>query len=286
MKAVPFTVPHLTKEAFRYQVDHLPHFYDKLHQHSEVQIMLIIQGEGTLIAGDYVGRFGPGYVYLIGSGQPHVFRCDATYYQSDKPKAHAVSVYFDEKYAGEEFWQLEEMKDIRHFLFNAGKGYKLVGPDRDEAEKILIGLNKQYGLEKFIRFLLLLKIFASSKNTIDLGFAGNRKTYSPTEEKRMNDILQYTFQNSHRKISLNEIAGIANLSSEAFCRYFKIRTRKTYTDFVNEVRISNACKLLISGGLAIEQVAYEAGFNNMSNFNRTFKRITGKTPSHYLRSSP
>ena len=282
MKVVPFTVPHISREAFRIQEDRLPHFYDKLHQHPETQIMLILSGEGTLIAGDYVGRFEPGEVYLIGSGQPHVFRSDETYYQSGEQRVHAISIYFSEGYAGKEFWQLEEMKDTRSFLEKSGKGLKITGEDQKDVRESLIKLRKQKGLEKLISFLSILKIFASSNNLVTLGIAAVNKSYSSTEEKRMNDILQFTFRESHRKISIHEVAQVANLSKEALWRYFKSRTQKTFTNFLNEVRISNACKLLITRKLSIEQVCYQSGFNNLSNFNRIFKKITGKTPSTYM----
>ncbi len=282
MRVIPFTVPHLSREAFRVQEDLLPGFYNKLHQHPETQIMLILKSEGTLIAGDYVGRFEAGDVYLIGSGQPHVFRNDDLYYQSEKPGAHALSVYFSEAYAGKEFWQLEEMKEIRQFLEQSGRGFKLTGKTQAEIRRHLLDLRKLKGLEKLISFLNVLKIFANSGELIPLSVVPFTKNYSATEEKRMNDILQFTFSQSYRKISIHEVAQVANLSNEAFCRYFKSRTQKTYSNFLNEVRVSNACKRLIARQQSVEQVCYESGFNNLSNFNRIFKKITGKTPSNYI----
>ena len=103
------------------------------------------------------------------------------------------------------------------------------------------------------------------------------------EGKRMNEILNFTFKEGNRKIYLREVAEIANLSTEAFCRYFKLHTLKTYTTFLNEVRVSNACKLLLNPGVSIQEVCYQSGFQNISNFNRIFKRITGKAPSNYLK---
>jgi AraC-like DNA-binding protein len=96
--------------------------------------------------------------------------------------------------------------------------------------------------------------------------------------------LQFTLQQSNRKIKISEAAEIANLSPEAFCRYFKLRTGKTFTNFLNEVRISNACKMLIENQKSIQEIGYETGFNNLSHFNRTFKKVTGKTPSRYVNS--
>jgi len=97
MRVVAFNVPQVKNEAFRLQLDRGKHFYDQLHQHSEIQIMWIEEGEGTLIAGDYIGRFGPNDLFVLGSGQPHVFRSDKTYFEAkSKLKSRAISIYFNE----------------------------------------------------------------------------------------------------------------------------------------------------------------------------------------------
>lgn len=281
MKVIPFQVPKTGQEAFRLQVDVLPYFYDRLHQHSEIQIMLIEKGEGTLIAGDYVGRFNAGDVYVIGSGQPHVFRSDESYYHSrNKKNVQATALYFDEHYAGENFWQLQELKDIRQFLGKVGT-IRVEGKTLKEVASLIHQVTQSQKVMKLILFLQLLHVLAQSKNLKRLSVAPVQNL-AQEEDKRMNDVLQFTFKQSNRKIKISEVASMANLSSEAFCRYFKIRTRKTYTNFLNEVRISHACKRLIEGEPNIQSVCYEVGFQNLSHFNRQFKKVTGKTPSKYL----
>jgi AraC-like DNA-binding protein len=281
MKVIPFQVPKTGQEAFRLQVDVLPYFYDRLHQHSETQIMLIEKGEGTLIAGDYVGRFNAGDVYVIGSGQPHVFRSDESYYHTrSKKNVQATAIYFDEHYAGEKFWQLQELKDIRNFLSKVGT-MRVEGKTQTEVVSLVQQIKQAQKAIKLILFLQLLHVLAQSKNLKRLSVAPVQNL-TQEEDKRMNDVLQFTFKQSNRKIKISEVASVANLSSEAFCRYFKIRTRKTYTNFLNEVRISHACKRLIEGEPNIQSVCYEVGFQNLSHFNRQFKKVTGKTPSKYL----
>lgn len=285
MKAIPFSVPKTNREAFRLQVDVLPHLYDKLHLHPETQIMWIEKGEGTLIAGDYVGRFTSGDLFLIGSGQPHVFRNDEKYYRSrSKINTIATSIYFDEKYAGESFWQLEELKEIKQFLSKAGVGIRIEADTKVKASKLIEELKSSHKVNKLIIFLELLNELATSKNVKTLSVSPVKTTQQFNEDKRMNDILNFTFRQSHRRIMIDEVASIANLSAEAFCRYFKTRTRKTYTNFLNEVRISNACKMLIEGTESIQTICYDSGFQNLSHFNRTFKRVTGKTPRSYMKN--
>jgi len=284
MKVVAFKVPNIKKEAFRIQEDKGAHFYDQLHQHPEIQIMLILQGEGTLIAGDYVGRFEPNDLYVIGSGQPHVFRSDKNYFSpKSKLKVRAISIYFNENYLGESFWQLEEMKLVRKFSLKASRGLQVIGKSKAEITDEILKLKKIQGIEKLILFLSILKKFSEVKSTKQLAVSSGLNGFNPNESKRMNAILSFTFRESHRKIYIQEAADLANLSVEAFCRYFKLHTQKTYTSFLNEIRITNACQMLMSKDYTIQNVCYQSGFNNISNFNRIFKKMTGKSPSTYVK---
>ena len=283
MKVIPFSIPKTSREAFRIQVDVLPYFYDKLHQHPETQIMFIEKGEGTLIAGDYVGRFSAGSLFLIGSSQPHVFRNDDIYYKpKSKLRVNATSLYFDERYAGENFWQLDELQKVYKFLLQSGVGYRIQGKTHSLLAPLIREMILLKGVSKLIHFLHLLKALSESKDLIPLSVAQVHSNLTVNEGKRMNDILQFTFSQSNRKIKIEEVAAVANLSAEAFCRYFKVRTRKTYTNFLNEVRISNACKMLIEKRKNIQEICYDVGFSNLSHFNRTFKKVTGKIPKGYL----
>lgn len=282
MIVVPFRVPQTQSQIFRLQKDTLRYFYDKLHQHSELQIMLIEQGEGTVIAGNFVGRFEPGDVFILGSRQPHVFRSDKVYYnRNQKQNCMSTSLYFNEAYFGDRFWNADEMKSVRLFYQRAQRGFKITGKSKSELAQHIKGISSLTDIERLTGFLTLLQKLTKTK-----GLRPLNKQPSPelaVESKRMNDILQFTFKESHRKIYISEVAEVAHLSPEAFCRYFKLRTRKTYTNFLSEVRVSNACKLLADRDKKIEQVCFETGFQNTSNFNRIFKKSTGLTPSRYAK---
>lgn len=283
MKVVPFQVPHTTKEAFRIQLDRMPHFYDKLHQHNEIQIMWIEKSEGTLIAGDYVGRFGPGDLYIIGSHQAHVFKNDPAYFSTESNlTASSLSIFFGEKYFGGEFWQLEEMEDARNFVEKASRGFKMLGTEKENLITLLKIVVGQKGIDKLITFFSIIKLLLEATKFETLSVMASMENYGSSEGKRMDDILQFTLRESYRKVYIDEVAKVAHLTEEAFCRYFKIRTGKTYTNFLNEVRVSQACKLLIDKDLSIQDICYQSGFTNLSNFNRAFKKVTGKTPSKYL----
>jgi AraC-like DNA-binding protein len=275
MKIVPFKIPKNTSEAFKVQVDDVPHLYNHLHQHPEMQLTVIKQSHGTLIAGDYVGPFNAGDVFVIGPNQPHVFRNDKIYFKK-KSRAIAISIFFDETTIHPSFWLLPEMKPLQNFLRNSTGGYKIGGEKKRLIGEMMGKLTTADGINKLVLFLEILKQLAAKKNIESLSrqiIQRNIKTY---DGKRLNKVLEFTFKEYHRTIKLQEVAAIANLSTEAFCKYFKTRTRKTYISFLNEIRINNACKLLTEA-----DIGYETGFSNLSNFNRIFKKIKKVSPSHY-----
>src|SRR6478609_2004179 len=123
MKILPFKIPKTTQESFRVQEDHVPHFYDHLHQHPETQLTLILSSEGKVIAGDYIGTFKPGDAFLIGPNLPHVFRNDAKYYDPENPgRAHMVSVFFEWQSLGEKFLLMPELKSLMDFIHMSERG--------------------------------------------------------------------------------------------------------------------------------------------------------------------
>ena len=198
-KVVSFNVPQTEHEVVRVQVDEVPHFYDQLHQHPEIQIMLIKAGEGTLIAGDYVGRFQAGDVFAIGSGQPHVFRCDQSFYKDNASiGAKSISLYFSEKYFGKELWGSNELAGVREFAHACRQGFQLSGAALKESAICVEQLSRCSGLEKLIGFFSLLKLLAKTKNKKNLALQSSRLLVR--EEGRMKSIVEFTFRESYRKI--------------------------------------------------------------------------------------
>lgn len=285
MKIVPFQIPRTTGEALRVQVDEVPYFYDNLHQHHEIQITLVERSTGVLVAGDHLGNFEPGEVYVFGSDLPHVFRNDRRYYEAQPPEsARSTSVYFDERYLGEALWNAQEWETVRQLVSRAAGGLRVDGPTRRVAARLLQQLVEQQGLARLLTFLELLHELVRSSSLRLLSVSGLPELRDDRgENRRMNDILAFTFRESHRPIRLDEVARVANLTPEAFCRYFKLRTRKTYLTFLSEIRISQACQLLITTDLPVADVSTRVGFTNLSNFNRVFARTTGRTPTQYAR---
>lgn len=279
MKIVPFKIPKNTPEAFRVQVDDMPYLYNHLHQHPEVQLTLIKESYGTLIAGDYVGHFHPGDIFVIGSNQPHVFRNDEKFFRK-KSRAVAITLFFDETTLGQGFWQLQEVKPLQQFLKNSSGGFRITGKKKKLlAEKINALVSKE-GIEKLISFLQIMKELCSRKELMPLSKPVIQRSIKTYDGNRLNKVLEFTFKEFHRTITLKEVSSLANLTPEAFCKYFKTRTRKTYINFLNEIRINHACRLLAEDK-SISDVCYDSGFTNLSNFNRVFKKIRKVSPREW-----
>ncbi len=285
MKIIPFQIPKSGSESFKIQKDELPYFYDKLHQHPEIQITLILKGEGTLIAGNSINHFKTGSLYVIGSNVPHVFRSDNRFYQQDQENGcEGISLYFESNFGGSSFINLPEMNQIRTFYLQPGFAYSIEGNSRFIVSEELVEIERSTGFDRLIHFLQILYFISQSVDLKSLSIAREYKNYNEKEGKRMNDVLQFTFKESNRQISIEEVAEIAHLTPEAFCRFFKLRTRKTYINFLNEVRVNNACKLLINKEESISEICFKTGFNNLSNFNRIFKKLTNHSPGQYRKT--
>ncbi|MBL6445140.1 helix-turn-helix domain-containing protein [Fulvivirga sp. 29W222] len=278
MKVLPFKVSKTINSSFLIQVDDQPYFYDILHKHPELQLTTILESDGTVLIDDYVGNFKAGDVFLINSNVPHVFKNDKKYYtESEDLRALGISIFFEETLFGEKFFKLPETQLVGQFL-SKRQSLKL---NRNTAELLIpkiTRLQSLNNLSKVIEMLSILEILASAEDSISLTSEVTHD-YTELQAKRLNDIYQFTMNEFHREITLEEVADVSNMTVPSFCRYFKKRTRKTYIEFLTEMRVSYACKLLQKEDLSITGVCHLSGFNNLSNFNRKFKKITGYTPT-------
>ena len=286
MKILPFKIPKTSNQSFWLQIDHEPHFYNYLHQHPEIQITLIIESEGKVIIGDYVGEFRPGYIYVIGPDIPHVFLNDPKYYkEGNTGMAHSISIFFESKLFGRSFLELPEMKAVNEFLKNSEQGILYGSAVYSNLEKLIRRLFKTPQEDRFFALLTLLNKLSLGRECKLLANKGKTSNFSEMEGKRLDAIYRFTLSEYHRKISLEEVADIANFTVNSFCRYFKKRTRKSYISFLTEVRINQACKLLVQNELSVSDISENVGFLNLSNFNRLFKKMIGVSPTEFRRKN-
>ena len=279
MKALSFKIPKLEEESLKLQEDKLNHFYDLFHFHPEFQITLILKGEGNFTIGESTGRFEKGNMFIIGSNVPHVFRSAGEFYENPKLVSHSLSIFFKEDSFGRDFFNLPETKHIGQMFSEFNRGIKLSSDKK--ITKYFLNVFEFEGFERIKKFLDLMNEICSCSAIEFLSLEKEIIKTTEQSDKRLNEVFNFVLDNYKSEIKLKTISGIANLSEPAFCRYFKKRTRKTFFDFLNELRISEACKLLLNKDISISEAAFEVGFNNISNFNRKFKSILGVTPTEY-----
>ncbi len=276
MQVLPFQIPKPTNDGLIYQEDHEYSFYDQLHEHKEIQLSYILEGAGTLIVGDSISQYKKGDFLAIDGHLPHLFKSD----KNQNIKSHMLTLFFTKDSFGTSFFDLEEVSQTQQFFKSIGNGFRVLS-NKQSLEGYFLSLKKQTKLERFITFLQIMKLLATAKKQ-PLSSYIYEKNYSDKEGKRMQLVLSYTMNHFTRNISLTEISDIANMTKNAFCKYFKKRTNKTYIQFLNELRIESASKLLLNQKeLSVSEIAYRSGFGNVSNFNRQFKALKNKTPSFY-----
>ncbi|MBQ4820902.1 AraC family transcriptional regulator [Aquimarina sp. MMG016] len=276
MKALPFKIPKTTATTLIIQEDRGDFFYDKLHQHEEIQISLIVSGEGSLIVGDSITNYKADDILIFGSHVPHVLKSN---YSSSE--SYMISMFFTEQSFGEEFFDLSEFEDLTNFFRNISYGVKVISQKDELKEQILAIKEEEHKLDRFITFLKILKLFCQI-DVKTISESVPKKNYTDNEGKRMANVFQLVINDFHRDITLNEASSIANMTPNAFCRYFKQRTNKTFFQFLTEVRIENSCQMISKElDISISEASFSSGFRNLSNFNRKFKMIKGITPSEF-----
>lgn len=276
MKALPFKIPKQENEALVYQEDHEKFFYDKLHQHEEIQISYIMEGSGSLIVGDTINHYEKNNILIIGEHIPHVFRSDV----GVTSKSIMYTLFFTKMSFGKDFFEIPDLKHTQDFFKEAEYGMKILS-NQEKIFNFFDALKHQTKIERIASLLIILNIIIYSEK-IALSSFVYRKRYSDGDGKRMSAVFEYAMKHFDEPIYLDTIAEKANMSKNAFCRYFKNRTNKTFFQFLIEMRIENACKLLYKNKeLSISVISESSGFNNITNFNRKFKELKGVTPSKY-----
>lgn len=282
-KVIAFQIPKSQKEFIRFQQDRGSFFYDKLHQHPQLQLTVILAGRGQFLSGDYMGRFEPGDVFFLGENVPHVFRSDEEYFEENSGLEIAGdTLFFDFQAMGNSFWEVEDLAALRKFHAMKGACYQLQGATLTKIKQLFEEVQGASGLFRFQKGMeMLAELEAGIGELVALNQTEGLIGLKEKDGSRMDQILRFILENKSRAFSLDEVAGVAHMSKEAFCRFFKLRTRKTFTQYVNQLRISDAQKLLQETEWNISEIAFKVGYENLSHFNRNFKSIVGKTPMEF-----
>lgn len=283
MKVLQFAVPVAATQTIMVQEDLMPHFYPHLHKHEEAQLIWIKAGTGTLLINNDMHLFKGGDVFFIGASQPHLFKSDSAYFKEDTAlKIEALSIFFNPEGKIASVFNLPEMQAVKQLL-NEKVAFKVSDKYQEKIADQILGIKNAEPGYAFIKFLELWLVLLTVSNELE-NLTVIQHYATDTDALRINSVLHFLMTNYERPVSLAEVASYANMTPQAFCRYFKKHTRQTFTTYINNLRINEVCSKLIRGEYPnISTAVYESGFTNITSFNRVFKQIKGKNPKSYLK---
>lgn len=250
------------------------------HSHPEYEIILILESTGRRIVGDSITEFSAVDLCMFGENLPHTFYTKGL---SDNEAIKQVVIQFHENFLGPGFFDRKPFKKIKELFQLSSRGIVFSGQTRIDLSQRIQALTSKGLTETIIDLLDILHLLSLSNDYTLLASPAFIQNLNNDESSRMSNVYEYIFENFKRDPTLDEVASIAHLSPSAFCRYFKKLTRKTLSEFMIDLRIGYACKLLQGHNMGISQVSIESGFNNVSYFNRKFKALKGVTPMEYQR---
>lgn len=250
-----------------------PIFETNWHKHEEFELILISEGHGTAMIGDYIGEFKPGDIYFIAGNLPHWFKK-----QHNKLTGCAEVLHFKPEIFGSDFLRLPELKKLQQLLIR-NDGIQIEPTLKQEMSAIIYEMQT---LKGFNRILLLLNCLhkistTSCYKTLTQNFASNNNNINPVIEK----IIDFSFKRYLTPVTLEQVADVAAMSIPTFCRFFKKNIKKTYFEFIQDLRISHACKLLTGSNKPVMEICYESGYNSWAHFSKQFKHVKKMTPSQY-----
>ncbi|AJE21426.1 AraC family transcriptional regulator [Azotobacter chroococcum] len=269
------------QHSFRWYEHDYPYPLARWNHHPEFEIHLIRQGNGKLLAGDYIGHFGPGHVALMGPGLPHDWISDLA--PEQRIQGRDVVLQFD----GEALLRLREtlpeLGELQSLFSRARQGIEFSGETACTAARLLEAIGQTVGLKRLVLFLSLLETLAQAGADESRILASPQ--YAPMLDnltsERMNRIFDYILGNLAGEIRMSTIAQRLQMSEPAFSRFFKRTTGHTFVELIRKLRIQRACRLLLQSQQSIAETCLEVGYSNLSNFNRHFRHEMHTTPSDY-----
>ena len=252
------------------------------HHHPEYELVYIENGSGVRIVGDNIDEFKKNDLVFLGSSLPHVWRCDNAYNNYDGTfNGKGYVIQFLEDFIGESFWKLPENRGLMSFFSHASRGCKFFGLTKNRLIEIMIAMESMKPVERFYALFSIYEILATTKEYSFICSPAYHNTHVLTESDPLRDVVEYLLQNFKKDIKLKDVLDIANMSNTRFFLAFKKAYRMPFKSYLLKLRIGYACRLLANPNRNVSQIAYESGFENLSNFNRHFKAIKHCTPTSY-----
>jgi AraC-like DNA-binding protein len=262
------------------------YFSSEFHFHEECQLAYIIKGSGKRIVGDSVEHFDENELVFIGSNLPHVwYNTERKYVTHKKIQSASLSLFISPGRFLEHLRDFGDVEMIKKLFLKSQRGMFITGETKSKLVSLLKkAAGENNSIEHIITLFRIIHLLSTTEEFVLLAKSNYTNYFQYRENKRMNNVYEFLMNNFKKEISLSEVAGIAAMNPNAFCRFFKSRAQKSLTRFINEIRIGHACKLLAYKDESITQIAYECGYNNISNFNHFFKLIKKTSPRQYRKS--
>jgi len=245
------------------------------HRHPEIELIFFKKGSGTAFIGDHLGEFNEGDIFIIGPNIAHTFQK-----KNMNENVSAVVVQFREDFWGDVFLTLPECRKLKVLFSKSQYGIRLAGQNIEGIIRKIEELENLDGVLRITGLIECLYLIECSKGLDTLSLLEPAKLESCGKD-RLDMVYKFTMDNYFEQITLEQVARIAAMSIPAFCNHFKKSTRKTYIEFLNEVRIENACNLLVNSEKHINEIGFNSGFNSLANFNKQFYKVRKMTPSAY-----
>lgn len=272
--------PQSPRESFHCEVVRDRSYGAQWHFHPEHQLTLVLKSRGYRVVGDSLAALTEGDLVLVGANLPHVWHQDET--EGRKCNAvHAIVIRFTDHFLGHDFLHSPEMELVKKLLQRATRGLQITGRTQNEAAERVKALAGKEGLSRLVELLGLLDLLARSSDLKPLSSPRFAPDLKGSDQGRMARVLSYIHDHLAVGVERREAAAQASLSAGAFSRFFKTRTGKTLPQYVNELRVGRACSRLVEGDTKISDLALDCGFENLANFNRQFRAVTGLAPRAY-----
>lgn len=268
-------LPLNDSSSFVAQTFRTPDFEVGWHQHIEYELILFTEGSGLSFIGNHVGEFETADIYLLGSNLPHTF-------QKREPNliTSAVVVQFREDFWGSELLNIPECRHIKKLLTTSLFGLKIYGRSKQLLFPLIKSLETAIDFRRILLLGECLEIISTTREYEEVS-TQEAKQLNNKDKECIDRIFQFTIDNFKDPVTLTQVADVACLSIPAFCNYFKKSTKKTYIDFLNEVRIGYACKLLMETKRSVQEICFDSGYNTMANFHKQFLKVKKLTPLQY-----
>jgi AraC-like DNA-binding protein len=251
------------------------------HFHPECELTFIVSSSGLRHVGDSIEPFAEGDLVLLGANTPHFWKNDEAGGKRPRQKACSIVVQFREDFLGVDFWRKPELEPIARLLRLAKRGLKFTGATQKQAGALLQKLVRDNGARQLIGLLSILDILARSRQARPLSSVGFLPALDLFDAERINLVHRHVYARLAEPIYQPQVASLVHMSPASFSRFFRQKTGRTFSAFVNEVRVGRAARLLTEENMNITEACYASGFENLSNFNRRFRAIKSMTPREF-----